>query len=82
MNDIRTVAGAVGFAFVAAWIGFSFGEAILCLLGAAGFYLAAAVLTGKLDLGELQARFADRAEAESAPAPAPRPPRPARPRVQ
>jgi hypothetical protein len=49
-------AALMGFAFVAAWIGFGFGEAILCLLGAVLFYYAAAVLEGDLDLGELQAR--------------------------
>jgi hypothetical protein len=50
-------AALMGFAFVAAWIGFSFGEAILCLVGAVLFYYAAAVLEGDLDLGELQARL-------------------------
>jgi hypothetical protein len=49
-------AALMGFAFVAAWIGFGFGEAILCLVGAVLFYYAAAVLEGDLDLGELQAR--------------------------
>jgi hypothetical protein len=49
-------AALMGFAFVAAWIGFGFGEAILCLVGAVLFYYAAAVREGDLDLGELQAR--------------------------
>jgi len=79
MNDIRTVAAATGFAFVAAWIGFSFGEAILCLLGAAVFWVVASVATGKLDLAALQSRIAE--DPDAAPAPAPAPPR-ARPRVQ
>ena len=50
-------AALMGFAFVAAWIGFSFGAAILCLVGAVLFYYAAAVLEGDLDLGELQAHL-------------------------
>ena len=50
------LAALIGFLFVAAWIGFSFGEAILCLLGALVFYVAAAVTTGELDLAELQQR--------------------------
>lgn len=47
---------ALGFAFVVAWIVFGFGNALLCLLGAAAFYGAAAVLEGEIDLGELQQR--------------------------
>jgi len=47
---------ALGFAFVAAWIAFGFGNALLCLLGAAVFYGAAAVMEGEIDLGELQQR--------------------------
>ncbi len=79
MNDRRTVAAVVGFAFVAAWIGFGFGEALLCLLGAAGFWVAAGVLTGKLDLGELQRRFS--VDSDAVPASPPAAPR-SRPRVQ
>jgi hypothetical protein len=56
MITLKHFAALMGFAFVAAWIGFGFGEAILCLLGAVLFYYAAAVLEGDLDLGELQAR--------------------------
>ncbi len=47
---------ALGFAFVVAWIAFGFGNALLCLLGAAAFYGAAAVVEGEIDLGELQQR--------------------------
>jgi len=47
----------LGFAFVAAWIAFGFGYAILCLVGAAVFYAVASVLEGELDLGELQQRL-------------------------
>ena len=41
---------------MAAWIGFNFGYALLCLVGAAVFYLAASLLEGEIDLGELQVR--------------------------
>lgn len=47
---------ALGFAFVAAWVAFGFGNALLCLVGAAAFYAVAAVLDGAIDLGELQQR--------------------------
>jgi hypothetical protein len=80
MNDKRTLAAIGGFAFVAAWIGFGFGDALLCLLGAAVAWVAVGVLEGKIDLGALQSRFS--AE-EPPPAPARPPRRPAgRPRVQ
>ncbi len=49
--------GLLGFLFVAAWIGFSFGDAILCLVGASVFYAIGAVLQGEIDLGELQTRI-------------------------
>ena len=58
---IKHYAAAMGFAFVAAWIAFGFGDAILCLLGAAIFAAAAAYWQGELDLGELQNRLGDRA---------------------
>ena len=50
-------AAALGFAFVAAWVAFGFGDAILCLVGAAIFYAVAAFRDGKLDLAELQERL-------------------------
>ncbi|HEY0277280.1 MAG TPA: hypothetical protein VGC32_03325 [Solirubrobacterales bacterium] len=62
MKDQRTFAAGIGFAFVAAWIAFSFGEALLCLLGAAAFWAVAGVLAGSVDLGELQGRFTGRSE--------------------
>jgi hypothetical protein len=49
--------GLLGFLFVAAWIGFDFGQAILCLVGAVVFYLIGEVVQGELDLGEMQARI-------------------------
>jgi len=53
----KQFAAFLGFAFVAAWIGFNFGYASLCLAGAAAFYVAAAVLDGEVDLAEFQARL-------------------------
>ncbi|MGI8902264.1 MAG: hypothetical protein ACR2IP_01040 [Solirubrobacteraceae bacterium] len=47
----------LGFAFVAAWIGFGFGDAILCVLGAGVLYLVAGVREGEIDLGQLQDRL-------------------------
>ena len=84
MNDKRLVAAVGGFAFVAAWIGFGFGDALLCLLGAAIAWLAVAVLDGQVDLGELQGRLnREDAPPSASPPPAARPRRPAgRPRVQ
>jgi hypothetical protein len=75
----KHLAAALGFAFVAAWIGLGLGDAILCLLGAAIFYAVASFLEGDLDLAELQARLpSSRAATPTAPPPRPRP----RPRVQ
>ncbi|HEY4276749.1 MAG TPA: hypothetical protein VGM91_00945 [Conexibacter sp.] len=47
----------LGFLFVAAWIALSFGDAVLCLVGAAIFYAIGAVLEGQIDLGEMQSRM-------------------------
>ncbi len=63
----KTYAAALGFAFVAAWIALGFGDAVLCLLGAAVFAAALAFWQGELDLAELQDQLADRA-ARSKPA--------------
>jgi hypothetical protein len=71
MIERRHLAAATGFAFVAAWIGFNFGDALLCLLGAAVFWLAAGVLEGTVDLGRLQSRLSGEGE-PPAPAAAPR----------
>jgi drug/metabolite transporter (DMT)-like permease len=55
--NLKQCLALLGFLFVAAWIAFdNFGYAILCLLGAALFYAAGAVLQGELDLGEMQSR--------------------------
>jgi hypothetical protein len=83
MIDKRTSAAIGGFAFVAAWIGFGFGDAVLCLLGAAVAWTVVGVLEGKIDLAALQSRLSPEDAPPAAP-PAPvRPPRAAgRPRVR
>lgn len=53
-------AASLGFAFVAAWIGFGFGSAILCLVGAVAFYAAVLFLRGDLDLADIQSRLGGR----------------------
>ncbi len=57
MITVKHYLGLLGFLFVAAWIGFDFGRAVLCLVGAVIFYLIGEVLQGELDLGEMQARM-------------------------
>jgi hypothetical protein len=54
--NAKQLAGLLGFLFVAAWVGFGFGDAILCLIGAAVFYLATAFYQGDVDVAELQRR--------------------------
>jgi hypothetical protein len=80
MKDHRLFAAGLGFAFVAAWIGFSFGQAVLCLLGAAIFWVVAGIVEGDLDLGDLQGRLQGRGEAETPRRPTAPPPR--RPRFK
>ncbi len=53
-------AALLGFAFVAAWIAFGFGFAILCLLGAAVFYVGALFLRGDLQVSDVQSRLGQR----------------------
>ena len=50
------LAGLLGFLFVAAWAALGFGDAILCLIGAAVFYLATALYRREIDLDALQQR--------------------------
>ena len=57
MINLKYYLGLLGFLFVAAWIAFSFGDAILCLVGAIVFYAIGSVLEGDVDLGEMQARM-------------------------
>ena len=69
----KYLAAILGFAFIAAWIGFGLGDAVLCLLGAAIFYAVAAFLEGDLDLVELQGRLRSNQTNPTAPTPRPRP---------
>jgi hypothetical protein len=57
MNS-QQLAALLGFLFVAAWARLGFGDAILCLTGAAIFYLAVALYRGELDLAAWQQRAA------------------------
>jgi hypothetical protein len=57
MITLKHYLGLLGFLFVAAWIGFDFGHAVLCLVGAVVFYLIGEIVQGELDLGEMQARI-------------------------
>jgi hypothetical protein len=52
----QQLAGLLGFLFVAAWIGFGFGDAVLCLVGAGVFCTVTAFYRGELNLAELQQR--------------------------
>lgn len=72
----KQFSAVLGFAFIAAWIAFGFGNAVLCLLGGAVAYGAAAVLEGEIDLGDLQARLRGQDVASSPLAPPPVPPVP------
>lgn len=55
--DRKQFAALLGFLFVAAWIAFNFGYAILCLVGAGVFYVGMAVAQGEVDVGDLQGRL-------------------------
>jgi drug/metabolite transporter (DMT)-like permease len=55
--NLKQFLGLLGFLFVAAWIAFNFGYAILCLVGAGVFYAIGAVLQRGLDLGDVQSRI-------------------------
>lgn len=52
-------AALLGFLFIAVWVAHGFGDAILCLLGAAVFWGVLAFYRGELDLTEFQSRFSD-----------------------
>jgi hypothetical protein len=68
----RQFAALLGFLFAAAWIGFGFGEAILCLLGAGVFagllYAGEAFLRGDIDLADVQTRARSAAHSGARPA--------------
>jgi len=55
--NLKQYLGLVGFLFVGAWIAFSFGDAILCLVGFALFYALGAVVEGEIDFSETQTRM-------------------------
>ena len=55
--NLKQFLGLLGFLFVGAWIAFSFGDAVLCLVGAGFFYAVGALAQGELDLGEVQSRI-------------------------
>jgi hypothetical protein len=55
--NLKHFLGLLGFLFVAAWIAFNFGYAVLCLVGAGLFYAIGAVLQGELDLSDVQSRI-------------------------
>ena len=65
MTTSKRFATLLGFAFAAAWIGFGFGDAILCLLSAGAFYAVASYLEGDVDLAELQDRFGRGSESQA-----------------
>ncbi len=50
----------LGFLFVATWVVLNFGYAILCLVGAGVFYLAASYMEGDVDVAEIQSRLSPR----------------------
>ncbi len=52
----QQLAALFGFLFVAAWASLGFGDAILCLIGAAVFAAATAFYRGELDVADLQRR--------------------------
>jgi hypothetical protein len=52
----QQLAALIGFLFVAAWVAFGLGDAVLCLVGAAAFYAITAFFRGELDLADLQQR--------------------------
>lgn len=56
MKDEQLMA-LLGFAFAAAWVGFGFGEALLCLVGAGAFYAVARFMSGDLDVGGVRERL-------------------------
>jgi hypothetical protein len=71
--DRKQFGALLGFLFVATWIGFNFGYALLCLVGAALFYLVASYIEGDVDLLELQSRLSPRGGIGAPAGPAPQP---------
>ena len=52
-------AALIGFLFVAAWAALGIGDALLCLIGAAVFYIVTAFYRGELDPSAFQQRGAN-----------------------
>ena len=50
------MAALLGFLFAVVWAALDFGDAILCLVCAAVFYLAFALYSGELSLSDIQQR--------------------------
>jgi hypothetical protein len=57
--NAKQFAALIGFLFVGVWIRFDFGDAVLCLVGAAVFWIALQLLFGELNLAVLQSRFGE-----------------------
>ena len=57
MITLKHYLGLLGFLFVAAWLTFNFGYAVLCLVGAAVFYAIGAFLQGEFDVSDIQSRM-------------------------
>ena len=57
MITLKHYLGLLGFLFVAAWIAFNFGYAVLCLVGAAVFYAIGAFLEGEWNVSDVQSRM-------------------------
>ncbi len=53
-------AALIGFLFVAAWVGFGFGDAVFCLIGAGLFAALSSFQRGELDVVDLQERLSAR----------------------
>lgn len=65
MTPTKQFAALLGFLFVAAWVAFGFGDAVLCLIGAGLFYAAASFYLGDLDLRDVQSRLGSRSQGET-----------------
>ena len=57
MITLKHYLGLLGFLFVAAWIAFNFGYAVLCLVGAVVFYAIGAFLEGEWNVSDVQSRM-------------------------
>lgn len=60
MMTTTQFAAILGFVFVVIWIAWGFAAAVLCLVGAAVFFVAALFLSGDLDLEDVQGRIGGR----------------------